>query len=190
MFPTEQTRLFELVIARLAQYVKSPSPGELEAWWTTCRPFALHDVERALDSHEGDEKTNKHAPRPFDVKARLSVSSSDSARCACTSPVGRCRYPGLFSEGTSGESTWYCPYHRMERTGPDAEKWIERSAEIPWEVARDRRNARLLADSQRAVSVVNLAHEMALRTGNRAPQKIALHPPEHLRSGLEVEDAA
>lgn len=190
MFPTEQPRFFELVTARLAQYVKAPSPAELEAWWATCRPFGIHDVERAMNLHEGDEKTNKHAPRPFDVKARLAVSSSDSARCAATSPVGRCSYPGLFSDGTSGESAWYCPYHRMERSGPEAEKWIERSGEIPWEVARDRRNARMLVDSQRAVGVVTIAHEMAIRTGNRTPHKTPLHPPEHLRGGLGIEDAA
>lgn len=167
MLPTEQPQLFAVIERVLRDYLKTPSAGDLESWWQGCKGFGLDDVERALKSHQADEKTGKWPPKPMDVKRRLSTSTKESARCAASSPSGRCEYPGIFSDGTGGEGHWYCPWHRMDRDSPEAEAWIERSRTIPFEVASAKRRERMKAEAIRAPAVVSTAQDIARRHGNR-----------------------
>jgi hypothetical protein len=184
MLPTEQPQLFAFVAEILAAYTKAPNAVELEAWWMTCKGWSLHDVQRAINAHVADEKDGKHAPRPIDVK-RLSVASSNSQRCAATCPAGACQYPGIFSDGTQGEGPWYCPWHRAERVGPEAEKWIERSFDIPYAVALEKRAARMAQESHRAPGVTNTAHGMALNARG-GHGNVIQHLPAHLKPSEEA----
>jgi hypothetical protein len=78
MLRDEQPRLFEVVVAALAEYTKTPSTQELEQWWMTCRVFSLDAVERALKAHAVDPDDGKRAPRPVDVKRRLVIAAPRS----------------------------------------------------------------------------------------------------------------
>jgi hypothetical protein len=49
--------------------------------------------------------------------------------------------------------------------------WIERSREVPWEIANAKRIERMLGESIRAKPVVNLAHTIALRHGQKSWQR-------------------
>jgi hypothetical protein len=168
MLPTEQPAFFALVSGVFGDYLKQPTTFELEAWWNGCRTFALSDVERALKAHQQDAKDGKHPPRPMDVKRHLSVATSDSATCAATDmAAGRCQYPGIFSDTTSGEGRWFCPWHRMEQVGPEAARWIEISHQIPYAEARAKRIDRMAAESLRAPGAVATSHAIALRHGNK-----------------------
>ncbi len=167
MLPTEQARFFDLVAAICADYLKQPTQFELESWWAGCKGFSLADVDRALRAHQADEKDGKHMPKPMDVKRRLSTNSSNSNRCAATDTTGRCEYPGVFSDGTSGEGSWYCPWHREDRIGEQASRFIRASREIPYEIARQKRMDRMGLEGQRTAVVVDTAHGIALRHGDK-----------------------
>lgn len=189
MLPTDQPRFFDLISAVSADYLKQPSTFELESWWAGCKGFSLADVDRALRAHQADERDGKHAPKPMDVKRRLSVASSDSNRCAASDTTGRCTYPGIFADGTGGEGPWYCPWHRTEREGPEASRWIEVSREVPYEVARAKRAERMGVEGQRSSSVTETAHAIAKRHGNKPWQSsLSAYLPSHLQR--DQEDAA
>lgn len=187
MLPTEQPQFLAFIASALAEYSKAPAPRELEDWWTSLRKFSLRDVERAIEAHQADEKDGKHSPRPIDVKRRLATVNEGGSRCAATSAVGSCQYPGIFSDATSGEGSWYCPWHRVERSGPEADAWIERSHKIPYEVARAKRIDRMNAEAQGTAAVRHTAHAIALRHGQKPWQGNAtLNVP----SGYGKDEAA
>lgn len=174
MSPIEQSAFFQVVTEGLALYAREPSEKELLAWWSACKQFAMADVRRALASHSDDADEGKRAPRPIDIVRKIeSGSSSGGSQCAASDFTGRCQYPGIFSDGTSGEGPWFCPWHREERNGPDASRWIETSRKVPWEVARQKRIDRMNAEGTRTPGVVNTAHAIALRHGDR-PWQAAL----------------
>src|SRR5206468_3302073 len=79
MFPHEQPLFFALVQRTLGEYVKTPTTGELEAWWATCRRFSFADVGRALQGHSEDPDDGKRAPRPVDVRRRLMAGTMERA---------------------------------------------------------------------------------------------------------------
>ena len=71
MMTTQRAEFTAVVSAALAEYVKVPTPAELDAWWGTCRVFSLDDVARTLKAHTMDPDDGKRPPRPVDVKRRL-----------------------------------------------------------------------------------------------------------------------
>lgn len=81
MLPTEQREFFGLVQRCLSDYLKPPTPADLEAWWATCRVFTLADVDGVLKAHQMDPEDGRRAPRPIDVKRRLSVKRPAEGRC-------------------------------------------------------------------------------------------------------------
>lgn len=168
MLPTEQTRFFEIISRTLNAYGKFPDTRELEAWWHECRNLSLEGLDSALRSHREDQDRGERAPRPVDITRRMKVGNRDANKCAATDPTGRCEYPGIFSEGTGGDGPWYCPWHRIEHAGPEASAWIERSREIPYEVAKAKREERMTAEAQRTPTVIATAWDMAHNA--RAPR--------------------
>jgi hypothetical protein len=166
MMPLEQSEFFDVVLHALGGYGREATQRELEAWWGHLKHYGLRDVERALRAHEADADEGKRAPRPVDVKRRLSTNSA-SRQCAARNAAGQCAYVGLFSDGTTGDRLWFCPWHRQERAGPDASRIIEKSTEIAFADAYARRVDRIHADAARAPAVVDTAHAIALRHGNR-----------------------
>lgn len=177
MMPDEQPLFFALVTRALGEYVKAAAPAELEAWWGTCKRFGLMDLERAFKAHAEDDEDGKRAPRPIDIKRRLAQGTMDRQRCAAFDPTGQCEYPGIFSEGTSGGESFWCPWHFRDRAGPEASRWIERSREIPWEVAQAKRCERMTAEAIRAPAVVATAHAIAKRHGDKPWQGTRIADP-------------
>lgn len=168
MLPTEQARFFEIVQANLGAYTKTPTQPELESWWRECKGLSLDAFETAFKSHREDPDRGERAPRPVDITRRMKAGARNAQRCAAVDAVhGQCEYPGIFSEATNGEGQWFCPWHRVDRAGPEAARWIERSREIPYAVAKRKREERMICESIRAKPVVNLAHTIALRHGDR-----------------------
>lgn len=193
MLPTDEARLYEIVTEALGQYVRQPDPKELAAWWIACRPYALADVQRALKSHEDDPDDCKRAPRPIDVKRRIKASAQEGEKCAASDATGRCEYPGIFSDGTGGDGPWYCPWHRLERAGPEASRFIEASRQVPFDVAQAKRKARIDAEASGAPGVVGRAMDIAKRHGNRPWQRgnIGDFLPANLRQpGADESEAA
>lgn len=169
MHHLEREKFCGLVIDVLTKYAKPPSAGDLEAWWGACRTLELGDVERALSEHCDHPDEGKRAPRPIDVIRRVrSGSSSQASTCAAKDPLaGACRYPGIFSDGTTGGEHWYCPWHREDRVGEAAAKFIEMSHSTPYAKAAAKRVARLQEAATHSPSVLNTAHAIALRHGDR-----------------------
>jgi hypothetical protein len=167
MMSVEQAKFVGLVAESLAQYSKAPTAAEVEAWWVTCKRFSFSDVERALGEHSMNEEDGRRAPRPIDVKRRLEYGTREGAGCAASGAAGRCAYPGIFSESTSGSEQWWCPWHRTDRRGPEAERWIEVSLQVPYATALAKRAERMAEEATRAPGVVHTAHAIALRHGNR-----------------------
>lgn len=167
MLPTEQARFFEIITEALGAYGKFPSKQELNPWWIECRAMSLEGLEVALKAHKEDPDRGERAPRPVDLTRRLKTGNRDGQRCAASSPSGQCQYPGIFSDGTTGEGPWYCPWHRQDRVGPEAFRWIDISHNVPWEEASAKRTERMKAEGQRAAAVVDRSHAIALRHGTR-----------------------
>lgn len=167
MLPTDQPRLFEAVTAILAAYGKQPTKSDLESWWAECKGLTFDAFEAAIKSHKADPDRGERAPRPVDVSRRMKAGNQNAARCSATDHSGRCEYPGIFSDGTAGEGPWYCPWHRIDRAGPEASRWIEISRQVPYAEARDKRIERMNAEAVRAPAVVDLSHSIALRHGNK-----------------------
>lgn len=166
MTPLEQGQLFDTVIHALGAYTREPNQRELEGWWLHLKAYALRDVERALRAHEADEDDGKRAPRPVDVKRRLSTSGT-TAQCAARDGGGRCEYPGIFADATDGRGAWFCPWHREERAGSNASQIIAKSTEVAFETAYAKRIERIYGESARSPAVVNTAHAIALRHGDK-----------------------
>lgn len=174
MYPTEQARFFETINQALGAYGKFPERRELEAWWGECRSLTLEGLQVALKAHRDDPDRGERAPRPVDLTRRLKTGNRDEQRCAATDMTGRCEYPGIFSDGTMGEGPHYCPWHRTDRSGPDASAWIERSRNIPFEVARAKRIDRMNTEAQGTAAVRHTAHAIALRHGQKPWQGNAM----------------
>lgn len=191
MMTMEQARFFEVVREALGAYVKAATPLELESWWGTCRQFSLDDVERALKSHCDDGEDGKRAPRPIDVKRRLAVGVRSGLTCAARNAGAQCQYPGIFSDGTLGSDSWWCPWHRLDRAGPEATRWIEVSHQVPWAVASERRAARVLVDAQRSPSVRLTSWGIALRHGDKPwqPGKSFVLPGQPAPVNMDAEPA-
>lgn len=181
MLPTEQPEFFATVNQALAGYMKFPTPNELEAWWRECRGLSLDDVKAAIHSHRDDPDRGERAPRPIDITRRMRSHDASKTQCAARDANTRCAYPGLFSDGTAGEGPWWCAFHRVDRVGPAASEAIRQSLAIPFEEARAQQAARALEQAQRAPGVVNTAHEMALRIGNRPTRGFGAQVPDSLR---------
>ena len=167
MLPTEQARFFETINRFLSAYGKFPEQRELEGWWIECKGLSLDALESALKSHKGDQERGERAPRPIDITRRMKAGARDAQRCAAADQTGQCEYPGIFSDGTSGEGPWHCPWHRTERAGPEASRWIDISRNVPYETARAKRMDRMTEDGKRTSIVVGVAHAIALRHGSR-----------------------
>jgi len=190
MMSVEQAKFVELVTAALAQYAKAPTAAEVEAWWITCKRFSFSDVERALEEHSMNEEDGRRAPRPIDVKRRLEYGTREGAGCAVSGAAGRCAYPGIFSDGTSGGERWYCPWHRVDRIGPAAERWIEVGQQVPYATAMAKRAERMLEEAQRAPGVVHTSHAIALRHGNRPWRPKGTAPLVRAPFNEDAEEAA
>lgn len=167
MLPTEQAKFFEVITTVLGAYSKQPTADDLQAWWNECRGLTIDALESAIKSHRDDPERGERAPRPIDISRRMKAGSRDSAMCAARDAQASCAYPGIFSDGTMGEGPWYCPLHRNDHAGPEASRRIEYSHSVPWEEFRAKQTAKRLAESQRAAPVVNTAHAIAKRHGNR-----------------------
>lgn len=167
MMGVEQERFIALVTDALGQYAKTPTAKEFEYWWAACRTFAFPDIERALKDHQNDSDDGKRAPRPVDVTRRLRAGTRSGSGCAAHGAAGNCQYPGIFSSDTHGSTTWWCPWHFTDSSGPEAERWIQVSHEVPYEVAAAKRKDRMLAEAIRAPGVVETAHAIARRHGDR-----------------------
>jgi hypothetical protein len=167
VFPTEQDAFYELVAEALGLYAKTPTPADLELWWRACRGLSLADVDRALKAHADHPEDGKRAPRPVDVTRRVKAGARTGSQCSARDATGQCEYPGIFSDGTGGEGPWWCPWHRVEHSGPEASRWIEVSRDVPSAEAMAKRAARMHAESIRSPAVVATAHVIAKRHGNR-----------------------
>ena len=190
MITPEQPKFAEVVSEALAQYAKRPTAADIEDWWVTCKRFSLADVERGLREHSDHEEDGKRAPRPIDVKRRLQYGTRETSGCSATGVSGRCAYPGIFSESTGGGEQWWCPWHRSDRGGPEAERWIQVSLEVPYEKAMAKRSARMVEEAQRTRVVVNTSHAIALRHGNRPWQPRGAPPVVTMPFNEDAEDAA
>lgn len=187
MLPTEQVRFAGMIQRALGAYGKFPDQRELEAWWLECRGLTVDALETALKSHRDDPDRGERAPRPVDITRRMKTGSRNAQSCAAMDTTGQCQYPGIFSEGTAGEGPWYCYWHRQDRAGPEASKWIQISRDVPYETARAKRIERMNAQAERAPSVVATAHAIALRHGNRPWQSNVVDKlPAHLRQDDEA----
>ncbi len=167
MLPTEQPKFIQSVQAILGAYGKAPDQRDLESWWRECKPLSFDAFEVAVKAHRDDPDRGERAPRPVDITRRMKVGVQDAKRCACYDVTGRCEYPGIFGDGTTGESSYYCPWHRLDRQSPEASAWIQRSREIPWEVASAKRIERIRATEIATAPVVDLSHKIALRHGSK-----------------------
>ena len=167
MMAVEREKLAAVVSAALGAYSKAITPAEMEGWWGRCRDFSLADIERALKDHEDDPDDGKRAPRPVDVTRRLRAGTRTGSGCAARGVAGACQYPGIFSDDTHGSSTWWCPWHVRERSGPEAERWLQVSHDVPYETAAAKRAERMRGEATRTPGVVETAHAIALRHGNK-----------------------
>ncbi len=174
MVPTDQPRFFDLIRRISADYLREPSPFELESWWSGCKAYALPDIERALLRHQADEREGKHAPKPNDVKRRLAAPTSGTGNCAASDPTGRCEYPGIFSSGTGGDGPWYCPWHARDQQGDEASKWIARSRRIPFDEARAKQAQRFASGVGTTPAAMRIRATLTGRRGGsiKLPQNL------------------
>lgn len=82
-------------------------------------------------------------------------------RCTYVAGGSRCAYPvGMFPEGaTQG----WCVFHRQQANGALGAEIVEQSKIVPYAEALKP----IIARGAASPSVVNTAHEIALRVGNR-----------------------
>jgi methylphosphotriester-DNA--protein-cysteine methyltransferase len=193
MLPTDHARFCELVTAALRAYVKRPTEEDLEDWWSECKGLSLDAMETAFKAHKADPDRGERAPRPADITRRMKAGARNAQNCAAMDFSGQCNYPGIFSDGTAGEGPWYCPWHRSDRIGPEASRWIEISRTTPYEVARQKRIERMTAEGQNTASVKDTAHAIAKRHGDR-PWQTRMQWPTGLSTDEQTlipnEDAA
>lgn len=171
MLPTEQDRFIELVSDALGAYAKEPTAKQLESWWRVCKPLSLSEVERAIAAHIDDAEAGRNAPRPADVIRRARAGVRDGGGCAAADVNTRCTYPGVFSDATDGRGSWFCPWHRAHRSGPEASRFIEASLNVDFAEAARRRIDRMQREATRASAVVNTSHAIAVRHGDRPWQR-------------------
>lgn len=167
MMGVERERFSALVNSTLAGYSKTVTQVEADGWWAKCRDFDFLDIQRALKAHEEEPDDGKRAPRPVDISRRLRSGTRSGHGCAARGAAGACQYPGIFSTDTHGSSTWWCPWHAQDSSGPEAERWIQVSHEVPYAVAQAKRAERIHAESIRAPGVVETAQAIARRHGNK-----------------------
>lgn len=167
MLPTEQPEFFKRTARFLSAYGKFPSNQELEAWWEECRKLSLDAIDSALRSHREDPDRGERAPRPVDITRRMKAGSPERLKCAARDASAQCAFPGIFSDGTAGDGAWWCPLHRVERSGPEASRRIEYSHATAWEDFCVKRISKRAADTVRSPAVVSTARAIAKRHGNR-----------------------
>ena len=49
------------------------------------------------------------------------------SECSWISDGRQCRFPGIFSESTTGSDRWHCPYHRRSPDQAEGREIVERS---------------------------------------------------------------
>lgn len=185
MLPTDRAAFAKLIARHLGAYAKSPTPDEIAMWFDQLERHALEDIGRALEAHCQHHDDGKRAPRPIDVIRALRSGSTGMETCSVADAInGRCQYPGVFSEGTSGGGPWYCSWHAHNRSGPDAAKFIAASHEIPPHVAMERRVERMNAQANDSHAVRRLREAMAAR-GRRSAGNIG--DLAHKAAGVERE---
>lgn len=168
MLPTEQADFFRIVTATLNAYGRFPEPRELEAWWQECRGLSLDALEAALKAHRADQDRGERAPRPVDITRRMKTGQRNAQNCAAVDPTGQCQYPGIFSDGTTGDGPWYCPWHRTDRVGDEASRWIEVSRRVPFEEARAKQTQRHADTGATSPAAKAVRAAMSGRRGNFA----------------------
>lgn len=167
MLATDQARFLQVVTEALRAYGKKPEKVDLEDWWHECRGLSIEALEAALKAHKDDPERGERAPRPVDITRRMKAGNRESQGCAAVDSSARCAYPGIFSDGTQGEGSWWCPLHRIERVGPEASKRIEYSHNVSWEDFRAKQGKKRAAEVIKAPAVVQTAWDIAKRHGNR-----------------------
>lgn len=167
MLHTERGAFAKLIARQLGAYAKSPTPDEIGMWFDQLERFTLEDIGRALESHANQSDDGKRAPRPIDVIRALRSGASGSEACSVSDAInGRCQYPGVFSEGTSGGGPWYCSWHAHDRSGPDASRFIAASHDVPVRAAMAKRVERMNAQAHESPAVKSLRARLKAPRGN------------------------
>lgn len=144
MHPTDREDLRASLVSALGMYDREITDDGLDTWMAALKAFDLQAVRTAIRAHMEAPDEGKRPPRPVDIWRRLSSGGGKGAQCAAVSVVhGRCEYPGLFSDATDGTGQWWCPWHRQHRTGPEADRYIEASRNVTYEVACSKRVERM-----------------------------------------------
>lgn len=192
MLHTERGAFAKLIARHLGAYAKSPTPDEIGMWFDQLERFVLDDIGRALEAHANHADDGKRAPRPIDVIRHLRSGSTGMETCSVSDAInGRCQYPGVFSEGTSGGGPWYCSWHAHNRSGPDAARFIAASHEVPPHVAMARRVERMNAQANESHAVRRIREAMAARGRSRSVNIGDLaHKAAGVRQPGEDEEAA
>lgn len=163
----------EIVTEALSRYDREVSPEALEVWMRTLADYGNDRVQAALDEHAESAEDGKRAPRPVDIWRRLNSSGGKGRQCAASSSAGMCQYPGVFSDATDGSGQWWCPWHRLHRTGPEADRYIEASRSVPWEVASAKRIERMGHEARGNPHVTALRERIAARMGRKREDEAA-----------------
>lgn len=182
MLPTDRDALAKTITSALGMYDREANDATIDTWMATLKAFDLERVRSALRDHMEHAEDGKRAPRPVDIWRRLSHGGGKGSQCGAVAPdVGRCDYPGIFSEGTDGSGQWYCPWHREARTGPAAIEIIEQSRFTPYADAFAARVAKLNAGAIDSPAVLRVRAAMASRVR---------HAPAARQPGEDEELAA
>lgn len=187
MLPTEQGKFFEAVTRSLSAYGRFPEQRDLEAWWHECRSMTLEGLEAALKSHRDDPDRGERAPRPVDITRRMKTGSRNAQQCAAVDHTGRCEYLGIFSDGTSGEGPWYCPWHREDRASEESSRWIEVSRRVRWDDAHAKRTARMAEEAQRAPTVATTRERMRTEARGNLAKLLGRYQPTDAPEPAEAE---
>ena len=168
MLPTDRGAFAKLIARNLGAYAKAPTPDEIGMWFDQLERFTADDIGRALEAHANHPDDGKRAPRPIDVIRHLRSGSTGSGSCSAVDAVeGRCKYPGVFSEGTNGGGPWYCSWHAHNRSGPEAARFIAASHDVPVALAMAKRVERMNAQANDSPTVKRLREAMAARGARR-----------------------
>lgn len=140
MLPTDRDAFATTLTSALGMYDREANDATVDTWMATLKAFDLARVRSALKDHMEHAEDGKRAPRPVDIWRRLTHGGGKGTQCAAVAPdVGRCQFPGVFSDSTDGSGQWYCPWHRSMRSGPDAVVAIERSSSLDFADVNARR---------------------------------------------------
>lgn len=164
MLPTDRDALRQTLTSALGMYDRDASDEAVDTWLSALKAFDLARVRSAIRDHMDHPEDGKRAPRPVDIWRRLSHGGGKGSQCGVVAPdIGRCEYPGIFSDGTDGSGQWYCPWHREARTGPAAIAIIEQSRVTPYADAMAARVAKMNAGAAESPAVRRVREAMAAR---------------------------